>query len=99
LNAAKEAGATTIKSINIVIGDMASIIDDCIQFYFDFLSENTIAQGAQLSFRRIPMTVRCRHCDITFTPAGETWECPQCQKWDVEITAGKEFYLDSLEVE
>lgn len=99
LKAAKEAGATKISSINIVIGDMSSLFDDCIQFYFDFLSEDTIARGAQLSFRRIPINVQCRHCGSQFSPGRENWQCPQCREWDVEILTGKEFYLESLEVD
>lgn len=96
---ATEAGAASVKRINLVIGEMSSVMDDCVQFYFDILSRDSIAQGAQLSFQRIPMKVRCRHCRHEFTPAGEDWECPQCQKWDVEIMAGKDFYLESIEVE
>ncbi len=96
---ASEAGATTIKSINLVIGDMSSVVDDCVQFYFDLLSRDSIASGAQLSFQRVPMTVRCRYCRYEFNPAGEDWKCPQCQEWDVEIIAGKDFYLESIEVE
>jgi len=96
---ASEAGATRIKSINLVIGDMSSIVDDCVQFYFDLLSRDSIASGARLSFRRVPMKVHCRNCGHEFTPAGENWQCSQCGEWDVEIIAGKDFYLESLEVE
>ena len=99
LERANAAGGTRVTRINLVIGDMASIIDDCVQFYFDFLSQDSIAQGAVLSFKRIPMQVRCRHCGNTFTPDGAAWSCPQCQQWDVEIVAGNEFFLESLEVE
>lgn len=99
ISKAGEAGAATVKRINLVIGDMSSVMDDCVQFYFDFLSQDSIAQGAQLSFQRIPLKVRCRHCGHSFTPEGEAWSCPQCQEWNVEIISGNEFYLDSIEVE
>jgi hydrogenase nickel incorporation protein HypA/HybF len=96
---ASEAGASTVKSINLVIGDMSSIVDDSVQFYFDLLSRESIARGAQLNFRRVPMKVRCRKCGHEFTPAGENWLCSQCGEWDIEIIAGKDFYLESIEVE
>ena len=96
---AGEAGAATIKRINLVVGDMSSVMDDCVQFYFDFLSQDSIARGAQLFFKRIPFQVRCRHCGHAFSPEGEAWSCPQCREWNVEIIAGNEFYLDSIEVE
>jgi hydrogenase nickel incorporation protein HypA/HybF len=37
-----------------VIGRLASIVDDSIQFYWDMISEGTICQGAKLHFKRVP---------------------------------------------
>lgn len=95
---AREARASRITAINLVIGEMASVVDDCIQFYFDFLSEDSIAKDARLSFKRIPMQVRCRSCNLSFRPKNTVWSCPQCQKWDAEIVAGQELLIDSIEV-
>ena len=99
LEKATTANATRVTGINLVIGEMSSVVDDCVQFYFDFLSEDSIASGATLSFERIPMQLRCRHCEHSFTPDKPPWCCPRCNQWDVEILAGQEFYLDSIEVE
>jgi len=99
LEKAKEARASRITAINLVIGEMSSIVDDCVQFYFDFFSKDSIARDAKLSFTRIPMQVRCRSCGTSFTPDKIVWRCPQCQQWDVEIIAGRELYIDSIEVE
>jgi len=57
LEKAREAQASRITGINLVIGKISSIVDDCVQFYFDFLSRDSIASGAVLSFTRIPMQV------------------------------------------
>jgi hydrogenase nickel incorporation protein HypA/HybF len=99
VNKASEAGAASIKRINLVIGDLSSVIGDSVQFYFDLLSKDSIAQGAQLSFKRIPFTVRCHICGTSYTPEGDVWNCPVCREWNSEIIAGNEFYLDSIEVE
>lgn len=99
LEKAKETQASRIVRINLVIGELSSIVDDCVQFYFDFLSSDSIASGATLSFKRIPMQVRCRNCGFSFSPDKSAWSCPQCGKWDAEIIAGQEFYVDSIEVE
>ena len=96
---AREAQASKIARINLVVGELSSIVDDCVQFYFDFLSNDSIAEGAALSFRRIPMQVRCRNCGLSFSPDKSSWSCPHCGKWDVEVIAGREFYIDSIEVE
>jgi len=99
LEKAKETQASRITRINLVIGEISSIVDDCVQFYFDFLSRDSIASGATLSFTRIPMKVRCRNCKLSFSPNKSLWSCPQCGEWSVEIIAGNEFYIDSIEVE
>ena len=99
LEHAKVAQAEKITRINLVIGEMSSIVDDCVQFYFDFISKGGIASNATLSFHRIPTQVRCRNCATTFSPKETDWECPNCGEWNVEITAGQEFYIDSIEVE
>ncbi len=98
LEKAREARASRITAINLVIGEMSSIVDDCVQFYFDFLSKESLASDAKLSFTRIPMQVRCRGCGFSFSPDKSVWNCPQCGKWDAEIVAGQEFYIDSIEV-
>lgn len=99
LEKAKEARANRVATINLVIGEMSSIVDDCLQFYFDFLSQNTPASGATLAFKRIPTQLGCRHCGHSFTPGSPPWKCPRCEQWDVEIQAGQELYIDSIEVE
>lgn len=99
VNKAVEAGATAVKRINLVVGEMSSVVDDSVQFYFDFLAKDSIAKGAQLCFQRIPTRVRCRGCGHEYAPMGDTWACPQCRECDVEVIAGNEFYLDSIEVE
>jgi hydrogenase nickel incorporation protein HypA/HybF len=96
---AKENKATAIKQIDLVIGDLSSVIDDSVQFYFDILSRGTLAEGAKLQFHRIPLKVRCRRCNHEFAAAGEDWTCPQCREMDCQIVAGNEFYLESIEVE
>jgi hydrogenase nickel incorporation protein HypA/HybF len=99
IDKAKKVNAHTIKNINLVIGEITGILDECVQFYFNFISRDTIACGDILSFHRIPLQVKCRACGNRYFPSQEQWLCPQCQQWDVEITGGKEFYINSIEVD
>jgi hydrogenase nickel incorporation protein HypA/HybF len=99
LEQAKAVQAKRVSRINVVIGEMAGVVDECVQFYFDFLSQDTIASGAILAFQRISTQLRCRNCATIFTPEDSNWACPTCHQWDVEIIAGRESYIDSIEVE
>jgi hydrogenase nickel incorporation protein HypA/HybF len=95
---ARENGASEIQLIQLVIGDMTSIIDDSVQFYFDILSKNTIASKARLDIQRVPVELRCRNCRTAFTPSVHPWQCPRCQSWNFEIISGNEFYVASLDL-
>lgn len=99
LDQAKVAKANKINKINLVIGELSGIVSDCVQFYFDFLKKDSIAEEATLAFESVPAQLKCRHCLNTFSPGELLWTCPRCQSQQVEIVAGREFYLESLEVE
>ena len=99
LDKAKEVDARKINRINLVIGEMSGIIDDSVQFYFDFLSEDTIAHKAELNFRRVPIKVKCRDCGHSYCPDSTPWNCPKCSQWNAEVIAGREFYIENMEVD
>lgn len=95
---AQKAGATHITHIHLVIGELASFIDDSIQFYFEMLSPGTPAEGAELHFNRIKTRFRCRKCEQEFEPENRDWQCPACGALGGDVIAGKEFYVESIEV-
>ena len=102
LSHAERAGARRVNRIDLVIGDMTSFVDDSIQFFFDALSEGTAAQGAKLVFRRVPVTLRCRQCGAEYVPEGAgggEWRCPACGAYAGDVIAGREFFVDQIEVD
>jgi hydrogenase nickel incorporation protein HypA/HybF len=78
---------------------MTGVVSDCVQFYFDFISKGTIAEGATLSFTMIPSKTQCQSCNKTFELKEFDWICPYCGSNSLQIIAGKELFLESIEVE
>jgi len=99
LEKANVANVSKITKVNLVIGELSSVVDECVQFYFNFLIKDTVAAEASLSFERTPLQLRCRNCATVFSPANLDWACPKCQEQKVEIISGRECYVDSIEVE
>jgi hydrogenase nickel incorporation protein HypA/HybF len=99
LTKAGEVQASKITQINLVVGELSGFVPDCIQFYFESLGKDTIAQGAVLHFELVPAQLRCRICSTTFRPQDTLWCCPKCGGQSVEIFQGRELYIESVEVE
>ncbi len=96
---AARAGAGRITGLNLVIGQLSSIIDDSIQFYWDIISKGTIAEGAELHFRRVPTEMLCLDCGRRYYPSPDELACPDCGSIRVKVISGEEFYLEAIEVE
>jgi hydrogenase nickel incorporation protein HypA/HybF len=96
---ASDIQASRITRVDLVIGELSGFAPECIQFYFDFLSKDTLAEGASLRCQIIPAKLRCRECSTTFSPENDGWSCPKCSSINVEIIGGQELYVDNMEVE
>lgn len=96
---AQQANAVRVTDIHIVIGALSSIVDDSVQFYWDFISEGSICAGAKLHFSRVPARLTCQDCGHTYTLESELSPCPQCGSIKVKVISGEEFWLDSIEIE
>ena len=100
VEAAERHGARRITAIDLVIGDLSSIVDESVQFYFDILSQGTLAEGAVLRFRRVPALVSCAECGHegnAVPPLAAL--CPVCGSRGVRVTGGREFSVLSIEVD
>ena len=85
LENAREAQASKITKVNVVLGELSGFVPESIQFYFDSLSKDSIAEDANLHFEVIPPQFRCQACSTTFTPENAVWTCPKCHGKDIEI--------------
>lgn len=99
LKQAEQSKAKKVTKINLVIGEMTGVVSDCIQFYMDFLSKGTAAEGVIVSVNSVPPIAKCRDCGKTFTVKELEWTCPHCAGINLDITGGKELFVESIEVD
>ena len=96
---ATRVGARRVTQIRLVVGGFTGFVPDSIQFYFDLLSQGTLAEGAELVIERRPGQIRCASCGRIYEPLdGQFWICPVCHAWGGEVLTGKELYVESIEV-
>lgn len=99
LRHAKAQNAARITDLYLVLGQWSSVLDDSVQFYWDMVAENTLAQGAKLHFERVPVQLLCQDCGLTYSPTSRELACPNCLSPRVKVVSGEEFRLDAIEVE
>lgn len=97
--AEKEQGRR-IKKIKLKIGEFTGIVPDCIKFYFEQISKETLAKDAELIIKTLPLKVKCKKCCKTSNISEPYFFiCPQCQAQDLEIISGKELLIESIDLE
>jgi hydrogenase nickel incorporation protein HypA/HybF len=99
LRHANNANAKRITNLYLVIGQLASIVDDSVQFYWDIISKDSIAEGAVLHFRRLPAVLACQECNIQYSPDSHSFSCPNCNSDRVKVISGEEFYMEAIDVD
>ena len=96
---AREAGAARVKTLRLVVGDYSGFIGDSIQMYFDVISEGTLCEGATIEIERVKPKLKCEKCGLYFERKLFSFSCPACGGEGRPTEIGKEFYIDSIEVE
>lgn len=96
---AQRAGASRILQISLAVGELSGIVGESVQFYFDFISKGTMAEGAELAFRHVPARFRCLDCGAEYESDGPDWTCPRCGALRPMAVGGRELLVESIEVE
>lgn len=101
LEHAKKNSVEKVVSISLRIGEITDLVDEWMQRYFDYVSKNTIAEGAKLKIERSPVIFQCDACRNTFrVQIGEIGNvlCSACGDGDVKLISGREYYIKDIEV-
>ncbi len=96
---AEKAQATRVTDIYLVIGQLSSIIDDSVEFYWDIISKDTLCENAKLHFKRLPAKLVCLDCGHNYQLDSELEPCPKCHSAQIRVLSGDEFQLESIEIE
>ncbi len=96
---AEKAGAKKVTVIHLRIGELSSVFDESVQLFFDILSEGTPAEGARLEFTKVPAELECLSCRNVFPRPKGSFDCPKCGGESRFTGKGREFLVESVELE
>ena len=88
-----------IRKINIKVGELTDLLPACIEYYFNIVSKDTIVENTKINVENIPVEIKCNECGYSGVLGKNNYVCPKCKGIVYEITKGKEFYLDTMEVD
>ncbi len=94
---AKKQCFERVVSIKLAVGEVSGVVPECLREFFPIASRGTAAEGARLDAYEIPVHVRCLACGAEGKPSNGG--CPVCASEDIKLISGREFFVDSIEVE
>jgi hydrogenase nickel incorporation protein HypA/HybF len=101
----KHAEANKVRrviAIHLKIGKLSDLEDEWIQRYFDYLSKDTLAQGAKLKIERLPIVLQCTSCSTSYEAEAVKLGdivCPNCGQKDSTLLSGREYFIKDMEVQ
>ena len=93
----EHAAGRRVHSVRLEIGALCAVVPDSMHFCFGLATEGTVADGATLDLDIRPGSARCRSCGQQFRMDDPILLCP-CGSADVEVLAGREMKILSMEV-
>ncbi len=98
---AKENNLREVTRIVVIVGEAAGIEEDFLRHSLrDHVMPGTIAEKAELEITKEPLRAKCWACGKEINvQQSSTLECPACGDNNLEITRGKNVYLQSIEGE
>lgn len=101
-SSAQRAGARRVNSVSLVVGKTRNLERYWVQEYFDRCAKGTLAEGATVEIRYVPVVFECRKCGERFgyrhAHMGAT-HCERCGADSARLISGTELAIESIEVE
>jgi hydrogenase nickel incorporation protein HypA/HybF len=97
--AGNHARGRRVTSVRVQIGHLRQVVPDALQFSFQLLTDGTSLEGAQLEIDHVAARVTCHTCGETSDVHDFPLTCASCSAMNVEVVAGNELLVESLELE
>jgi hydrogenase nickel incorporation protein HypA/HybF len=90
---------TRVITVTLLIGALSGVEPEALEGAFPLVTEGTVMEGAKLVIERVEASARCRTCGAETIIEFPLPICSKCNGTEVDITAGREMLIKSIEVE
>jgi hydrogenase nickel incorporation protein HypA/HybF len=97
--AERHAAGRRVTRVEVAVGHLRQVVPPALEFAFELVAQGTVLEGAELALEEVPAAGRCGACGVESRLAGFPLTCPACGGWDINITAGEELRVESLDLE
>jgi len=94
---ARANSAEKIQNISLEVGEKSGVVIDALEFAFEVVTKNSMADGATLKIHSIPYQGQCVVCGHQFI-CQDFLVCNKCGNFG-KIISGQELRIKSIEVE
>lgn len=96
---AKQHGVSRVTGIKLLIGEFTCIQSEALRFSLETLGEGTVAEGAAINIEKVRTRAACAECGCEFDIEQILFRCPECGSLTIELVAGRELIIESIETE
>ena len=94
----RSQGFTRVDRVCLEIGPLAGVEIDALEFGFDVVMRNSVAEGAKLEIHQAPAEAWCMQCAKTVPIKQRFDACGECGSYQLQVTSGEELRIKELEV-
>ncbi len=96
---AEKNGFSRVLEIRLRVGEYSGVVTESLKSFFPLAAAGTPAADADLIVETVPAVFRCADCGSEGAVDRKKACCPACGSEAIRMTAGREFYVESLKVD
>jgi hydrogenase nickel incorporation protein HypA/HybF len=91
-------GSGELRTVTVVMGPLSGVSPESLSFCFTEVARMKGMGSPGLVVRETDAAFRCLSCGFRWRGRNFTPGCPACGSWEREIESGREFYIESVEL-
>jgi hydrogenase nickel incorporation protein HypA/HybF len=97
--AQRHAAGRRVSRVVVKVGHLRQVVPSALAFSFELVAQGTPLEGAALQIEAVPAVGACRRCGAQSHLQSFPLQCAACGALDLQITAGQELVVESLDLE